>query len=147
MCNALPLCDHGSRFTILYVILAIRRHILKSLMHISDGHRKILVEHTLHVLLLPGLHSTETSHAIPTTGQTEASSSRSLLLPSASLQQAAYHSTLGMDLSKLSPLHLRLPVTSRLSFNDAGKITYHRDIWDVKVCYARVGCHRHQDVC
>ena len=118
-----------------------------SLMHVADGHRKIVVEHTLHVLLLPGLHSKETSYSIPTAAQSEASSSRSLLLPSStSLHHVAYHSTLGIDFSKLSPLHLRLPVTSRLSFNDTGKITYHRDIWDVKVRYARTGCHRHQDV-
>jgi hypothetical protein len=24
-----------------------------------------------------------------------------------------------------------LPVTTKLSFNDAGRITYHRDVWDI----------------
>lgn len=33
-----------------------------------------------------------------------------------------------------SILHLSLPIITRLSFNDAGKITHHRDFWDVKVC-------------
>ena len=98
-----------------------------------DGHRKIIVEHTLHVLLLPSFHSAASRQTMPPDAHSEASSSRALSLSSSSLQQAAYHSTLGMDLSVLSPLHLRLPITSRLSFNDAGKITYHRDIWDVKV--------------
>ena len=72
------------------------------------------------------------------TSQPEAPSDRSLSLPSTAFQQAAYHSTLGLDLSVPSPLHLRLPITSRLSFNDAGKITYHRDIWDAKVRCPRV---------
>lgn len=73
--------------------------------------------------------------------QPEAPSNRSLSFASTSLQQAAYQSTLGMDLSIPSPLHLRLPITSRLSFNDAGKITYHRDIWDVKASRLRIGCY------
>lgn len=33
-----------------------------------------------------------------------------------------------------SIFHLALPIITRLSFNDAGKITQHRDFWDVKVC-------------
>ncbi|GJE84865.1 hypothetical protein PsYK624_009410 [Phanerochaete sordida] len=97
-----------------------------------DGNRKIIVEHTLHILLLPGLHSPARHHPMVAATQPEAPSTRTLSLPSAHLQQVAYHSTLGMDLSLPSPFHLRLPITSRLSFNDAGKITYHRDLWDVK---------------
>ncbi|KAA1466558.1 hypothetical protein DENSPDRAFT_925949 [Dentipellis sp. KUC8613] len=31
-----------------------------------------------------------------------------------------------------SPLHLRLPVLTRLSFNEQGRITHHRDLWDVR---------------
>jgi hypothetical protein len=30
-----------------------------------------------------------------------------------------------------SPFHFRLPVTTKLSFNDAGRITHHRDVWDM----------------
>lgn len=57
------------------------------------------------------------------------------------------YSTLGMDLSLPSPFHLRLPITSRLSFNDAGKITYHRDLWDVKVReFLSTGCLR-RNIC
>lgn len=97
-----------------------------------DGHRKIIVEHTLHILLLPGLHSPATHHPMVAATQPEAPSTRTLSLSSNQLQQVAYHSTLGMDLSLPSPFHLRLPITSRLSFNDAGKITHHRDLWDVK---------------
>ncbi|EKM59496.1 uncharacterized protein PHACADRAFT_250032 [Phanerochaete carnosa HHB-10118-sp] len=97
-----------------------------------DGHRKIIVEHTLHILLLPGLHSPGRHHQVVATTQPETPSTRTLSLPSAHLQQVAHYSTLGIDLSLPSPFHLRLPITSKLSFNDAGKITYHRDLWDVK---------------
>lgn len=92
-----------------------------------------MVEHTLHILLLPGLHSSTQHHPNVGSAQPEASSSRSLSLPSTHIQQVAHQSTLGMDLSLPSPFHLRLPITSRLSFNDAGRITHHRDLWDVKV--------------
>lgn len=38
----------------------------------------------------------------------------------------------GTSLSIPSPFHFQLPIITQLSFNDAGRITYHRDIWDVK---------------
>ncbi|KAI0068549.1 hypothetical protein BV25DRAFT_1895786 [Artomyces pyxidatus] len=56
-----------------------------------DGHRRCIVEHTLHILLLPGLPAADAWH----------------------------------------PLHLQLRVLSRLAFNEQGRITHHRDAWDV----------------
>jgi hypothetical protein len=38
----------------------------------------------------------------------------------------------GTSLSLPSPLHVQLHVVTRLSFNEQGRITHHRDIWDVK---------------
>lgn len=97
-----------------------------------DGHRKTIVEHTLHILLLPGLHSDAT--------QPPTSPNLNRTLTSASdISLAHYpftpgmHTTLGLNLYIPSPLHLRLPIMTRLSFNDVGKITHHRDFWDVKV--------------
>ncbi|KAJ3527676.1 hypothetical protein NM688_g8098 [Phlebia brevispora] len=100
-----------------------------------DGHRKVIVEHTLHILILPGIHSASGQQSPPgIPAYTDAVSRRSLSLPSPAipLQQMGYGTTLGLNLLLPSPLHLRLPVMSQLSFNDVGKITYHRDIWDIK---------------
>ncbi|KAF4619385.1 hypothetical protein D9613_004928 [Agrocybe pediades] len=97
-----------------------------------DGHHKAIVEHTLNILLLPGIHrEASTSHRvnsstdslinpedIPTTHPTTFSSP-SLPIP-------------GTSLSFPSPLHLKLRIVTRLSFNEQGLVTHHRDIWDVK---------------
>jgi hypothetical protein len=31
-----------------------------------------------------------------------------------------------------SPLHATLAISSKLTFNDAGRVTYHRDTWDAR---------------
>ena len=95
----------------------------------SDGHRKTIIEHTLNVLLLPGIHRDRhksddaTDSLISTTGspisQTRHVSSPSLPVP-------------GTSLSIPSPFHLTLHVITRLSFNEQGRVTHHRDFWDVK---------------
>ncbi|KAI0797083.1 hypothetical protein C8Q75DRAFT_802736 [Abortiporus biennis] len=92
-----------------------------------DGHRKVMLEHTLHVLILPGLHSA-TSQPPPTSGYDRTPTASDLSLSTYSHQ----HTTLGIDLSFPSPLHLRLPIITKLQFNDAGRISYHRDYWDAK---------------
>ncbi|EEB99183.1 hypothetical protein MPER_01188, partial [Moniliophthora perniciosa FA553] len=66
-----------------------------------DGHRKTIVEHTLNVLMLPGIH-TDT-----------------LPIP-------------GTSLTVPSPLHFQLHTITRLVFNEQGRITHHRDFWDIK---------------
>jgi len=96
-----------------------------------DGHRKAIVEHTLNILLLPGIHcesaishrtSTDLNiHSSPTVGSNHHHffASPSLPIP-------------GTSLSFPSPLHLQLRIITRLSFNEQGLVTYHRDFWDVK---------------
>lgn len=91
----------------------------------TDGHRKVIVEHTLHIVLLPGLHSGVCQPGPPHTTIAE----RTLSVSS----MTSGPTSLGLDLSLPSPLHLRLPIISRLSFNESGKITHHRDFWDLKV--------------
>jgi len=96
-----------------------------------DGHSRTMVEHTLHIVLLPDLHSSEAavSHPLQSTV-----SNLSLSLSNAFPQQASFGADLREAFRQLRPslLHLRLPMITRLSFNDAGKITHHRDFWDVK---------------
>ncbi|KAH6914720.1 hypothetical protein BKA70DRAFT_1368607 [Coprinopsis sp. MPI-PUGE-AT-0042] len=98
-----------------------------------DGHRKAIVEHTLHILLLPGIHCEgPTSHF---TG----SSSDILSVPHTPLVPTPTIPFLipslpipGTSLSVPSPLHSMLRIITRLSFNELGLVTHHRDIWDVK---------------
>jgi len=99
-----------------------------------DGHRKAIVEHTLNILLLPGIHcENATSHRART-------STDSLLNIHGSPITTSNHHFFarpslpipGTSLSFPSPLHLQLRIITRLSFNEQGLVTYHRDIWDVK---------------
>jgi hypothetical protein len=102
--------------------------------HTSDGHKRCIVEHTLHVLFLPNLHST----SAPSTGGGAPGVSDSTLdihLGGPSLTSSPPVPSLsipGTSLGLPSPLHATLAVTSRLSFNDAGRITHHRDLWDAR---------------
>jgi len=95
-----------------------------------DGTKKIIVEHNLNVLLLPGLHVDCDTH-VPF----EPTESRK---PTGSPVDAPHHPTYpslpvpGTWLSLPSPFHFRLHVITRLSFNEQGKVTHHRDFWDVK---------------
>ncbi|TCD67516.1 hypothetical protein EIP91_012321 [Steccherinum ochraceum] len=93
-----------------------------------DGHRKTIVEHTLNILLLPGLHP---ATFLPSDALSRSSTSTDLSNPSHTLVRSPEQG-LGLHITLPSPLHLRLPIMTRLSFNDAGKITHHRDIWDAK---------------
>ncbi|TFK94249.1 hypothetical protein K466DRAFT_642333 [Polyporus arcularius HHB13444] len=98
-----------------------------------DGQKRTMVEHTLHILFLPGLHP----HTHPSSeGAGPASSSESvmsLLLPgSANANPSVRHRYSDLSLWPPSPFHLKLPIITRLSFNEADKITHHRDFWDVK---------------
>ncbi|KAF8806246.1 hypothetical protein BYT27DRAFT_7102590 [Phlegmacium glaucopus] len=99
-----------------------------------DGHRKAIVEHTLNILLLPGIHcESAISH------RARASTDASLNLHSSPMMAFNPHFFTtpslpipGTSLSFPSPLHLQLRIITRLSFNEQGLVTYHRDIWDVK---------------
>lgn len=95
----------------------------------SDGHRKTIIEHTLNVLLLPGIHcdghrTGDTSDSLISTTGSPVSQTRHLSSPSLSVP--------GTSLSLPSPFHLSLHVITRLSFNEQGRVTHHRDFWDVK---------------
>nr|GAT46502.1 predicted protein [Mycena chlorophos] len=113
-----------------------------------DGHRKTIVEHTLNVLILPGIHregryrgqpATEspllTNSSAPISPVTP--SSHSIALPPTT-SYAHPHLTApalsipGTALTIPSPFHLQLRIITRLSFNEQGHITHHRDFWDVK---------------
>ncbi|KAJ4479002.1 hypothetical protein J3R30DRAFT_3473246 [Lentinula aciculospora] len=93
-----------------------------------DGHRKTIVEHTLNILIFPDIH-TDTG--------TPARSVESAP-PTPTSQRAPLHPVhpslpiLGTSLTVPSPFHLRLRIITRFSFNEQGRITHHRDIWDVK---------------
>lgn len=98
-----------------------------------DGHRKAIVEHTLNILLLPGLHteghlayrlSSSTDSLVSANSSGMGPSSHPFIVPSLPVP--------GTSLSIPSPLHLRLRIITRLSFNEQGLVTHHRDIWDVK---------------
>jgi hypothetical protein len=94
---------------------------------ILDGNRTSIVDHIVHVLLLPGFHK---MNARP----------REKGLPSASVESLTTHygPTAHPTFNVLpsvfhdSPLHFELRVLSRLSFNESGRVAYHRDFIDAK---------------
>jgi hypothetical protein len=88
----------------------------------SDGHRRCIVEHTIHVLFLPGLHTA----AGPSPKPAASSSSLDYASSVRDRQDEPALVVPGTRLALPSPLHVRLPVTTRLDFNDAGRITHHR---------------------
>jgi len=103
-----------------------------------DGHRRTIVEHTLNILFLPGLHSDDTVRPhglnLPTSdslehyaGLSEDSDMR-IAEPKISL--------VGIPLP--SPLHFKLHIMTRLSLNEQGRIIHHRDFWDVKDLFGLV---------
>ena len=84
-----------------------------------DRSRKVYLEHRFHLLVLPGLHGQSSLNRSTLGG----------LRTSSHFRTSARLKFLGF---LPSPFHFRLRVTSRFSFNDAGRVTYHRDLWDVK---------------
>lgn len=98
-----------------------------------DGHKRSIIEHTLNILLFPDLHmgfkmpkslSLRTSEATPAS---EAVHELSLVVPVTPSLPVP-----GTPFAVPSPLHLQLHVITRLSFNEQGQITYHRDVWDMR---------------
>ena len=107
------------------------RRSLFRILSATDGHHRTIVEHTLHVLFLPSLHKEQAS---PHNDQhlrqlSMASHFDSSVLPPATYPQPKL-SIAGINLP--SPMHFQLRVLTRLSMNEQGRITYHRDFWDVK---------------
>src|ERR1700761_1371837 len=103
--------------------------------HHVDGNRTSLIEHAVHVLLLPNLHTLvhrcvhPGSQDNPVTGTTPNSPYPSLCLPLPFL---------GPVVPGWTPLHVQLRVLTRLSFNESGRVTYHRDFVDVKDLFSLV---------
>lgn len=108
---------------------------------LSDGHRRCIVEHTLNVLLLPGLHAERSvghmyaAQPYALTSEAQRNSSTRTLHMSISSISGPPLPTLtipGIGFPFPSPLHLKLHVFTRLSFNEQGRIIHHRDAWDLK---------------
>jgi len=125
---------------------------------VYDGHRKVIIEHTVYLLFFPDFlapesipthsdplrFSTNTSpytSLTPTPGDTTPTSyqnpSSSLSLYSHANNHHHYTSqkhTLSSTARTLLSLCRRvaLPVHTRLMFNDSGRVVHHQDVWDVK---------------
>jgi len=101
---------------------------------LTDGHHRTIVEHTLHVLFLPCLHKEQDSQTFPNADDHPRQLSMASYFDSSVLASASYPqpklSIAGINLP--SPMHFRLRVLTRLSMNEQGRITHHRDFWDVK---------------
>ncbi|KAF8827219.1 hypothetical protein HHX47_DHR5000556 [Lentinula edodes] len=98
----------------------------------ANGHRKTIVEHTLNVLVFPSIHSDSGTPAARFSHSTEsAPPTPGSQIPSSH----PIHPSLpipGTSLTVPSPFHLKLRIITRFSFNEQGRITHHRDFWDVK---------------
>lgn len=99
-----------------------------------DGHRKVIIEHTLHILFLPGIHHDDVDQRFPT------EPSNSLVNPTHDYPtfppcpppSSPWLPIPGTSHSVPSPFHFKLHIVTRLSFNEQGLVTHHRDIWDVR---------------
>ena len=100
----------------------------------ADGHHKAIVEHTLNLLFLPGIHCEGTASHHRATQSTDSlvnihnssllSSTHPFLSPSLPIP--------GTSLTMASPMHCKVRIISRLSFNEQGLVTHHRDVWDIR---------------
>ena len=101
-----------------------------------DGHRRSIVEHTIHVLVLPGLHAGGAGRQQGPTAAGACASDSSLDVVSAHLYSLPHfqHTSQpalalpGTRVAWPSPLHMQLRVLSRLEFNGE-RVTHHRDFW------------------
>ncbi|KIK53273.1 hypothetical protein GYMLUDRAFT_250530 [Collybiopsis luxurians FD-317 M1] len=98
-----------------------------------DGHRKTIVEHTLNILVFPDIH---TDTGVPVRFNYSTDSFSSPTTPTSQMiPPNPVHPSLripGISLTVPSPFHLKLRIITRFSFNEQGRITHHRDFWDVK---------------
>ncbi|KAL1690088.1 hypothetical protein GGG16DRAFT_92845 [Schizophyllum commune] len=96
-----------------------------------DGTRRIIIEHTFNLLLLPDIHRDGT-HAVRLHTSSDLISPSEVTHPRGPSLQHPSLPVPGTSLAVPSPLHLKLPIITRLTFNEQGRITHHRDYWDVK---------------
>jgi len=129
--DVLDICENDS-FGMFHEI----SHIKADTYGILDGHHKVIVEHTLNILLLPGIHCEGTiSHRANASTDSLINIHGSPIIPPLSNKHPFISPSLpipGTSLSVPSPLHSKLRIVTRLSFNEQGLVTHHRDIWDVK---------------
>ncbi|KAF8165704.1 hypothetical protein B0H34DRAFT_690171 [Crassisporium funariophilum] len=98
-----------------------------------DGHRKAIVEHTLNILLLPGIHCEgPISHARGSTDSLVNTHGSPMIPSHPHIFTTPSLPVPGTSLSIPSPLHFQLRIITRLSFNEQGLVAHHRDFWDVK---------------
>ncbi|KZP00106.1 hypothetical protein CALVIDRAFT_533762 [Calocera viscosa TUFC12733] len=110
-----------------------------------DGARTAMLEQTLHFLFMPELHTplgqpSSSDSLVP--NPRDSTSSVSLMSTAAALGQASIPppklkipslwGAKGDERTLPSPLHFQLHVITRLQFNERGRITRHRDFWDVR---------------
>jgi len=100
----------------------------------TDGHHRTIVEHTLHVLFLPRFHNEQVSQTISHADEQLRQLSMASYFDPSPLSSTSYPqpklTIAGISLP--SPMHFQLRVLTRLSMNEQGRITHHRDFWDVK---------------
>ena len=85
-----------------------------------DGNHLSIIEHTMNVLLLPDLHATDTMGDAVSVVSLPPTAKPTLSLPLPGLGRLP------------SPFHFQLHVITRLSFNEHGRITRHRDFVDTR---------------
>jgi len=110
-----------------------------------DDNRTSIVEHTLHMLLLPGIHNSNAATGTPSSTGTLSSPSLDVVSTNPLTNGLLLHSppagpslTILPGVAVASPFHFKLRIITRLSFNEQGRITYHRDSWDVRDLVALV---------
>jgi hypothetical protein len=109
---------------------------------LPDGHHKSIIEHTLNVLFFPGIHRNRhcpnTSHHDFASNDSQSDSTTRSSSPFQTAAHPQPHPIEpglpipGTGLSFPSPFHFRLHIITRFSFNEQGRITHHRDFWDVR---------------
>lgn len=99
-----------------------------------DGQKQAIVEHTLNLLFWPGLHVDTNPSAATTFPDPRRPSTGDVY----NMVSPTYHPgqpslvVPGTGYSFPSPFHFKLPIITRLGFNEQGRITQHRDYWDMK---------------
>ena len=95
----------------------------------------MVIEHTLHILLLPGIHHEGYLGRTALSVLEEMKGDENHLVPDPDPHGPFFAPSLavpGTSITLPSPFHLKLRIISKLSFNEQGLVTHHRDVWDVK---------------
>jgi hypothetical protein len=97
-----------------------------------DGHQRTIVEHTLHILFLPGLHSDEAFRSNVTASDSHEQHPQLSITTGSGLPRPVEPILGFAGIGLPSPLHFQLHIMTRLILNEQGRIIHHRDFWDVK---------------